>query len=194
MTNNTINHNASTLPGSSGSALILKNGENRVIGIHKSGNEHSRLNQATPFTTDLIEKIKDFKTYSYLNDKIFPCIKIDQIKNKFLPYLGFYEGIDEEMKENINKLKNSDKPLDEFYEIFKNNFIQLEEEEKKFKKALLSDHEYGINKDYLIHNDSYKNYFLINQIKFNDNLNFLKGTNKYCNPCSNSKMTDEGVW
>lgn len=37
MTNNTINHNVSTLPGSS---------ENRVIGIHKSGNNYTRLNQA----------------------------------------------------------------------------------------------------------------------------------------------------
>ena len=60
MTNNTINHNASTLPGSSGYALILKNGENRVIGIHKSGNNYSRLNQVTPFTTGLIEKNKRF--------------------------------------------------------------------------------------------------------------------------------------
>ena len=60
MTNNTINHNASTLSGSSGYVLILKNGENRVIGIHKSGNNYSRLNQVTPFTTGLIEKNKRF--------------------------------------------------------------------------------------------------------------------------------------
>ena len=207
MTNNTINHNVSTLPGSSGSALILKNGENRVIGIHKSGNSYSRLNQATPFTTGLIEKIKDFKTYSYFNDKIFPCIKCEQIRNKFTSLFKFFEsnveglGIDEEMKEKINKLKNSDKPLELFGELFKNDLIQIEEEQKKFEKALLSDHEFEINKDYLIHhilfniknNDSYKNYILINQIKFDDNLNFLKGTNKYCDPCgSDIEMNEVG--
>ena len=87
------------------------------------------------------------------------------------------------MKEKLNKLKNSDKPWELFEELFKNDLIQLEEEQKNLKKkALLFDHEFGIDKDYLIHhilfniknNDSYKNYILINQIKFEDNLNFLK--------------------
>ena len=79
------------------------------------------------------------------------------------------------MKEKLNKLKNSDKPLELIGELFKNDLIQLEEEQKNLKKkALLFDHEFGIDKDYLIHhilfiiknNDSYKNYILINQIKF----------------------------
>lgn len=78
MTNNTINHNVSTLPGSSGSALILKNEENRVIGIHKSGNNYTRLNQAAPFTTGLIEKKKDFKTYSLI--KFFLVLNVNKLE------------------------------------------------------------------------------------------------------------------
>ena len=39
---NKIIHNVSTLPGSSGSGLILKNDDNRVIGVHNSGNEKKR--------------------------------------------------------------------------------------------------------------------------------------------------------
>ena len=39
MKKNDITHNVSTLPGSSGSALILKEDDNRVIGVHNSGIE-----------------------------------------------------------------------------------------------------------------------------------------------------------
>ena len=38
------------------------------------------------------------------------------------------------MKEKLNKLKNSDKPWELFEELFKNGLIQLEGEEKNFKK------------------------------------------------------------
>jgi hypothetical protein len=38
------------------------------------------------------------------------------------------------MKEKINKLKNSDKPWELFEELFKNDLIQLEEEQKNLKK------------------------------------------------------------
>ena len=35
-------------------------------------------------------------------------------------------------------------------------------------------------------NDSYKNYYLINKNKFLDNLDFLKNSNQYCYPLSDS--------
>ena len=79
---NKIIHNVSTLPGSSGSGLILKNDDNRVIGVHNSGNEKKEENYATPITAELIDKIKDFKKFSYSNDKIFPCIKYAQFQKK----------------------------------------------------------------------------------------------------------------
>ena len=59
---------------------------------------------------------------------------------KFTPLFKFNEsnveglGIDEEMKEKINKLNNSDKPWELFEELFKIYLIQLEGEEKNFKK------------------------------------------------------------
>ena len=68
---NKIIHNVSTLPGSSGSGLILKNDDNRVIGVHNSGNEKKEENYATPITAELKDKIKDFKKFSYSNDKNF---------------------------------------------------------------------------------------------------------------------------
>lgn len=144
MTNNTINHNVSTLPGSSGSALILKNEENRVMGIHKSGNNYTRLNQAAHLLLGNIEKIKDFKTYSLI--KFFLVLNVNKLEInlhhlfKFTPLFKFNEsnveglGIDEEMKEKINKLNNSDKPWELFEELFKIYLIQLEGEEKNFKK------------------------------------------------------------
>ena len=71
-----ITHNASTLPGSSGSPILLEN-TTKVIGIHKSGNETLKKNYG---------------------DFIYPVVEDDKIyiKKKFFYFLGLgkikYDG------------------------------------------------------------------------------------------------------
>ena len=56
-------------------------------------------NYATPITAELIDKIKDFKKFSYSNDKIFPCIKNAQFQKKINELLKSKE---EEKKDENN--------------------------------------------------------------------------------------------
>ena len=191
---NKIIHNVSTLPGSSGSGLILKNDDNRVIGVHNSGNEKIEENYATPITAELIDKIKDLKKFSYSNDKIFPCIKYAQFQKKIFELLKSKE--EEEKDENNTKtvsLAEMMKLIHQYLSAKIENFDKEIEDslelKKKFQKASFK---LGWNElDYLIHvmvniksNDSYKNYYLINKNKFLDNLDFLKNSNQYCYPLS----------
>ena len=59
-------HDVSTLPGSSGSPLILKSNDYRVIGIHKAGDNNLRINYATRKNL-----IHDVSTLPGANDELY---------------------------------------------------------------------------------------------------------------------------
>lgn len=190
MKKNDITHNVSTLPGSSGSALILKEDDNRVIGVHKSGIESKQLNQATPITTELIEKIKDFKKFSYYSDKIFVSILYEKKKIEFDKKIKNMEKNNEDQKEVKKEVLSLSEFLSKVFESLnedlKKELIEIGEVFEKYKKAKFK---LGCNKiDYLIdimvnmkYNDSYKNYILMNENKFlaDLDLDFIRNSGRY---------------
>ena len=121
----------------------MKNDDNRVIGVHNSGNEKKEENYATPITAELIDKIKDFKKFSYSNDKIFPCIKYAQFQKKINELLKPKE--EEEKDENNTKtvsLAEMMKLIHQYLSAKIENFDKEIEDslelEKNFKKHRLN--------------------------------------------------------
>ena len=64
----------------------MKNDDNRVIGVHNSGNEKIEENYATPITAELIDKIKDFKNFLIQMTKFFLVLKMLNSRKKLKNY------------------------------------------------------------------------------------------------------------